>query len=477
MVFSSLEFLFLYFAVTLVMYFSVPFKFRNFVLLIVSLIFYGWGEPIYVFIMFYSIVVDYICGYFAGKYRETDKRKAKMAVIASAVLNLGVLGFFKYYTFIVSNLQLLPFDFLKAIPLFADVELPIGISFYTFQTMSYTIDIYRGDARVQKNITSFGAYVTLFPQLIAGPIVRYQDVDDQLRSRPHNIDMLASGIRTFVCGLAKKILLANAAGQMWDHFRELGAVDATVLGSWVGLIFYAFQIYFDFSGYSDMAIGLGKMLGFRFKENFYYPYVSKSITEFWRRWHISMSTFFRDYVYFPLGGSRCSTLKWIRNIAVVWFLTGLWHGAEWNFVLWGLYFAVILLLEKFLLSKILPKLPVINHLYSLLLIVYGWVIFRETSISGIAEFTKAMFGGYGLLGNGTSSVWTLLYQADVGTIAIISFIVGIIASTPILKKIKEKTENSKVFPVIADFILVVLFFICTIKLALGSYNPFIYFKF
>ena len=277
MVFSSLEFLFLYFAVSIFIYFAVPFKLRNFVLLIVSLVFYGWGEPVYVFIMVYSIVVDYICGYFAGKYRETNKKKARAAVIASAILNLAVLGFFKYYTFIVTNLQLIPLDFLQAIPTFADVELPIGISFYTFQTMSYTIDIYRGDAKVQKNITSFGAYVTLFPQLIAGPIVRYQDVDDQLRSRPHNIELFASGIRTFVCGLSKKILLANSAGAMWDHFKALSDTNATVLGAWVGLIFYAFQIYFDFSGYSDMAIGLGKMMGFTFKENFFYPYVSRAL--------------------------------------------------------------------------------------------------------------------------------------------------------------------------------------------------------
>ena len=377
MVFTSLEFLFLYFAVTMIFYFIVPLKLRNIVLLIVSLVFYGWGEPRYVVIMIVSMVVDYICGYFAGKYRETNKKKARRFVIASAVVNLGILGFFKYYTFIVQNLQLLPFAFLKKIPLLADIPLPIGISFYTFQTMSYTIDVYRGDAKVQRNMATFGAYVTLFPQLIAGPIVRYQDVDDQLRSRPHNIDMFASGMRTFVCGFAKKILLANAAGALWDNFRTAGEVGgATVLGSWFGLILYAFQIYFDFSGYSDMAIGLGKMMGFTFKENFFYPYVSKSITDFWRRWHISMGTWFREYVYIPLGGNRCAKWKMYRNILVVWFLTGFWHGASWNYVLWGMYYCVFLLLEKAFLLKVLKKLPAfVSHIYTLAVVLFGWWLF------------------------------------------------------------------------------------------------------
>ena len=394
MVFTSLEFLFLYFAVTMIFYFIVPLKFRNIVLLIVSLIFYGWGEPRYVVIMIVSMVVDYICGYFAGKYRETNKKKARRFVIASAVVNLGILGFFKYYTFIVQNLQLLPFAFLKKIPLLADIPLPIGISFYTFQTMSYTIDVYRGDAKVQRNMATFGAYVTLFPQLIAGPIVRYQDVDDQLRSRPHNIDMFASGMRTFVCGFAKKILLANAAGALWDTFRTAGEVGgATVLGSWFGLILYAFQIYFDFSGYSDMAIGLGKMMGFTFKENFFYPYVSKSITDFWRRWHISMGTWFREYVYIPLGGNRCAKWKMYRNILVVWFLTGFWHGASWNYVLWGMYYCVFLLLEKAFLLKVLKKLPAfVSHIYTLAVVLFGWWLFVFENLGEGVKYLGYMFG-------------------------------------------------------------------------------------
>ncbi len=472
MVFSSLEFLFLYFAITILMYFTVPFKLRNFVLLIVSLVFYGWGEPIYVFIMLYSIIVDYICGHFAGKYRETDKKKAKRAVLASALLNLGVLVFFKYYTFIVSNLQLLPFDFLKQIPLFADLELPIGISFYTFQTMSYTIDIYRGDARVQKNITSFGAYVTLFPQLIAGPIVRYQDVDDQLRSRPHNIDLMASGIRTFVCGLAKKILLANAAGELWDHFRELSATNATVLGAWLGIIFYAFQIYFDFSGYSDMAIGLGKMMGFRFKENFFYPYISKSITEFWRRWHISMGTWFREYVYIPLGGNRCSTWKRYRNIVVVWLVTGIWHGASWNYVLWGVYYCIILLFEKAFMLKVLKKAPsFVSHIYSLVLVLFGWWLFVFEDLGAGVTYLGYMFG-QGVMSFTEPGVTYDLIRS-IAFLAILC-----IASTPLPKKLFYKLyeKNQAARSVIAVAVCAILV-ICTAYLVDSSYNPFLYFRF
>lgn len=487
MEFSQLYFAFWFLPLFFICYYLFGHVFglrgKNITLLVFSLFFYAWGEPVYVLLMVYSTVLDYTCGRMIEKGEmQGNTKKKRLWLTVSLIGNLGLLGIFKYLDFFIETVNFIP---KVNLPL-ANIVLPIGISFYTFQTMSYSIDVYYGKVKAQHDILNFGTYVTMFPQLIAGPVVRYQTIEKEINGRQETLDNFADGLRRFIVGLSKKVLLSNAmasiADGLYNPINPTSSVATSssylgVIGSWVVILAYTLHIYFDFSGYSDMAIGMGRMMGFNFLENFNYPYISKSITEFWRRWHISMSTFFRDYVYFPLGGSRCSTLKWIRNIAVVWFLTGLWHGAEWNFVLWGLYFAVILLLEKFLLSKILPKLPVINHLYSLLLIVYGWVIFRETSISGIAEFTKAMFGGYGLLGNGTSSVWTLLYQADVGTIAIISFIVGIIASTPILKKIKEKTANSKVFPVIADFILVVLFFICTIKLALGSYNPFIYFKF
>lgn len=472
MVFSSLEFLFLYFAVTMILYFIVPLHFRNIVLLVVSLVFYGWGEPVYVCIMLVSIIVDYICGYFVGKYRDTDKKKARRFVITSAVINLSILGFFKYYTFIVQNLQLLPFEFLKKIPLLADIPLPIGISFYTFQTMSYTIDIYRGEANVQKNIASFGAYVTLFPQLIAGPIVRYQDVDDQLRSRPHNIDMFASGMRTFVCGFAKKIMLANAAGAMWDHFRTLSDTNATVLGSWAGLIFYAFQIYFDFSGYSDMAIGLGKMMGFTFKENFFYPYVSKSVTEFWRRWHISMGTWFREYVYIPLGGNRCAKWKMFRNIIVVWLLTGFWHGASWNYVLWGVYYCILLLIEKAFLLKVLDRLPsAAAHIYSLVCVLFGWWLFVFEDLSAGVTYLGYMFG------RGVSSFTEAGVNFDL-LHSLLFLAVLCFASTPLPKKLFYKFYTmGKGARVAVSVCAAVVMVVCTGYLVDSSYNPFLYFRF
>ena len=456
---------------------------KNVTLLIFSLFFYAWGEPVYVLFMVYSTVLDYVCGRMIEKSRENNNTfKKKLWLAVSLIGNLGLLAIFKYLDFIIETLNFIP---KVNLPL-AGIMLPIGISFYTFQTMSYSIDVYRGKVKAQHDVLTFATYVTMFPQLIAGPVVRYQTVEAELMNRTENIDNFANGLRRFLIGLAKKVLIANYMAKVADGlFNPLAPSSSVateisqlgVVGSWVVMLAYTLHIYFDFSGYSDMAIGIGKMMGFKFLENFNYPYISKSITEFWRRWHISMSTFFRDYVYIPLGGSRCSVLKWIRNIAVVWFLTGLWHGAEWNFVLWGIYFAVILLAEKFFLGRILEKLPVINHLYSLVLIVYGWVIFRAGNIGQIGEFTKAMFGSYGLLGNGSSNVLTLLYQAEVGTIAIILFIVGVIASTPILKKIKEKTQNSKFVGVLGDILLLLVFFLCIAELALGSYNPFIYFKF
>ena len=475
MVFSSLEFLFLYFAVTIMVYFIVPLSLRNIVLLVVSLAFYGWGEPTYIVIMFVSIIVDYICGYYAGKYRETDKKRARRFVIASAVINLSILGFFKYYTFIVSNLQLLPFAFLKKIPLLADMELPIGISFYTFQTMSYTIDIYRGDAKVQKNIASFGAYVTLFPQLIAGPIVRYQDVDDQLRSRPHNIELFASGMRTFVCGMSKKILLANSAGAMWDSLRSAGEAEPTVIGAWLGLIFYMFQIYFDFSGYSDMAIGLGKMLGFRFKENFYYPYTSKSITDFWRRWHISMGTWFRDYVYIPLGGNRRGPWRQLLNLLIVWSLTGLWHGAEWTFVLWGLYYFLLLAGERFIWGKAVARLGPLRHLYALFSINVGCVLFRAESVSKAGGVLRAMLGGAPL-----SDGRTTYYLLEYGWVLALA----VVAALPWKRWLEQWLQARQQRPLPRILLLwwprlaaLGLLVLSYMQLLTSTFNPFIYFRF
>ena len=344
MVFSSLEFLLMFLTVTLLVYFIVPLKARNIVLLIVSLIFYGWGEPVYVFLMIFTIAVDYIFGLLVERnLKKDDRKRAKTCLVLSIVINLSILGFFKYYDFFVSNLRLIPG--LSGLPLLG-LSLPIGISFYTFQALSYVIDVYRGDTGAQHNAAAFGAYVTLYPQLIAGPIVRYKDVDDQLTEREHSVPLFADGVRTFVAGMGKKVLLANMAGQLWEYFKATPTDERTVVGAWLGMLCYTFQIYFDFSGYSDMAIGLGKMIGFRFLENFNYPYISKSITEFWRRWHISLGTWFREYVYIPLGGNRCSRAKNLRNIFIVWFLTGFWHGASWNYILWGLDYFVLLMIEK-----------------------------------------------------------------------------------------------------------------------------------
>ncbi len=463
MVFSSLEFLFLYFAVSILIYFVVPLKFRNAVLLVVSLVFYGWGEPVYVFLMAGTILIDYVCGFFVGKYKDNNRKKAKAFMIAAIVSNLALLAFFKYFNFVIDNLNLIPFINIKEI----NVELPIGISFYTFQALSYVIDVYRDEARVQKSPVAFGAYVTLFPQLIAGPIVRYQDVDNELREREHSLFLMSSGIRTFICGVAKKVLLANAAGAIWESFK----ISNTVLGAWLGLIFYSFQIYFDFSGYSDMAIGLGKMMGFHFRENFYYPYVSTSITDFWRRWHISLGTWFREYVYIPLGGNRKGAARTYFNLFVVWFLTGLWHGASWNFILWGLYYGIILVIEKTFLLKVLKKLPTfVSHIYSVLLILFGWWLFVFEDLSEGIEYLGTMFGKGAAFTNGAVSFDAL---SNLLILAILVF-----ASTPIPRKIYYKLcEKSKAARIVFAVVTCATLVICTAYLVNSSYNPFLYFRF
>ena len=371
MVFSSLTFLFLYLPLTLLVYFLSPLRWRNFVLLVVSLLFYGWGEPVYIVIMFLSIIIDYTHGLLVEKFRSDDK-KARWFVAQSVIFNLALLGFFKYWDFIAANLSLIPGIDLPQL----GIPLPIGISFYTFQTMSYTIDVYRGDARCQRNVITFSTFVTLFPQLIAGPIIKYKDLDDQLEHRTHSPEQFASGVQIFVVGLAKKVLLANNIGKLWDTILALPAGELTTAGAWLGVAAFAFQLYFDFSGYSDMAVGLGRMLGFEFMRNFNYPYIAKSVTEFWRRWHISLGTWFREYLYIPLGGNRVSKPRLFFNLLVVWAATGIWHGASWNFLIWGLYFAVLLILEKAFLGKLLQKLPAaLQHLYTLFLVLVSWAIF------------------------------------------------------------------------------------------------------
>lgn len=464
MVFSSLEFIFVYLAAVLLIYFAVPFRAKNLVLLIFSLAFYGWGEPALITLMVVTILIDYVCGYLIGLDLDRNPCRAKVVLIIAVVTNLALLGYFKYYDFFVSSLNsVIPGLSLET----KNITLPIGISFYTFQSLSYVIDVYRRDARMQKNIASFGTYVTLFPQLIAGPIVRYADVDNELRYRTHSIDLFASGIRTFVCGLAKKLLLANSAGAMWE---TLSAAEApTALGSWMGIIFYSFQIYFDFSAYSDMAIGLGKMLGFTFRENFYYPYISKSVTEFWRRWHISLSTWFREYVYIPLGGNRKGKGRTYFNLFAVWFLTGLWHGASWNFVLWGLYYFVLLVIEKAFLLKLLEKLPsAVAHVYALITVIFGWLLFVAEDLTFIGTYLSRMFTA-----PFADSVTVYDLVRNLVFIAILC-----IASTPLPKRLWYKLwDGSKVCRIGTAAVCCGVFILCIAYMVSSSYNPFLYFRF
>ncbi|MCI8388573.1 MAG: MBOAT family protein [Clostridiales bacterium] len=470
MVFSSLLFLFRYLPAVLLLYFICPKKLRNLLLFIVSLIFYAWGEPIYVGIMLFSTVVDYTHGLLVARFKNSGRiRAAKCTVASSMIINLALLGFFKYYDFIIGNINSIAG---LAIPTLG-LALPIGISFYTFQTMSYTIDVYRGDAEPQKNIISFGAYVALFPQLIAGPIVQYKTVAEQLNNRTENFDKFGYGVNRFVTGLGKKVLLANSAGLIWDTVNAMNLDSLPVMTAWIGIIAYTFQIYFDFSGYSDMAIGLGSMLGFKFLENFDYPYMSKSITEFWRRWHISLGSWFRDYVYIPLGGNRKGFAKQIRNICVVWLLTGLWHGANWTFVLWGVYFGVILIIEKLFLLKLLKKAPaIVGHIYTMLLVVVSWVIFAIDELPRVISYIGAMFGSGGSLFDQTS-----LYMLTTNAILLV---ILAIAATPYPKQIAQKLTSrigDKPTALVQNMAFCAIIFISVAYLVDASYNPFLYFRF
>ncbi len=461
MVFSSLPFLFFYLPVAVAVYLLSPLKLRNLCLLVVSLFFYGWGEPVYISIMLLSIAVDYTHGLLVERWRDNDRR-ARMAVASSVLCNLAILVFFKYWDFIAVNVNTLTG---LSVPVLG-LPLPIGVSFYTFQTMSYTIDVYRRDAPVQRSVTAFGAYVTLFPQLIAGPIVRYRTVADQLVSREENLEKFTSGIRRFTVGMAKKVLLANAIGQLWDV--SLASRELTMAGAWLGLLAYAFQIYFDFSGYSDMAIGLGRMFGFEFLENFNYPYISRSVVEFWRRWHISLTTWFREYVYFPLGGNRVSRGKWVRNILIVWLLTGIWHGAGWNFLLWGLYYAVWMLAERLFLGKRLEKLPaVLRHVYAMAVVLVGWALFAVEDPGRLGGYFRALFGGSGLL----SAVDGYRLRSYLPMLVILA-----LGATPLAQTLWDRLGDrtrSRLAPVLVLAALV----LCTASLVDASYNPFLYFRF
>lgn len=466
MVFSSTIFLCVYLPLVLLGYYICPKKGRNLFLLIVSLVFYAWGEPKYVFLMIFSILVNYIFGRLMDKNRGRKKRM-KLLLVLSVVIDLGLLSVFKYTDFIITNVNAIfgsSFDLLN-------IALPIGISFYTFQAMSYTIDVYRNDVRVQKNLIDFGMYITMFPQLIAGPIVRYADVQDQLAERSVTTADFSEGVMRFVVGLGKKVLLANQMGAVWSEIYALGG-DVSALMAWTGAIAYTFQIYFDFSGYSDMAIGLGRMFGFKFPENFRYPYQSVSITDFWRRWHITLSTWFKEYLYIPLGGNRCGLARQALNLLIVWSLTGFWHGAGWNFVMWGLYYFVILFIEKLFLLKALDKLPkLFRHVYALLLIVIGWVIFASDDVGVLLPYLGSMFGANGAVGG--MDVYTLFTKA-------VLLIICCIASTELPKKLflsAAGAMNEKAAFTLKSVMTIALLALSMILLIGDSYNPFLYFRF
>ncbi len=464
MIFSSLTFLFAYLPLTLAVYFLAPLRWRNLVLLLVSLFFYGWGEPVYITIMVLSILIDYTHGLLVEKYRADDK-KARWFVGQSVVFNLLLLGFFKYWDFLAANLSLLPG---VSLPLLG-IPLPIGISFFTFQTMSYTIDVYRRDAPVQRNIVSFGAFVTMFPQLIAGPIVKYKTVAAALDHRVHTAEDFALGARRFCVGLAKKVLLANSIGALWEAcLAAQGAGTLTIAGGWMGLLAFGFQIYFDFSGYSDMAIGLGRIFGFRFNENFDYPYLSASVTEFWRRWHMSLTSWFREYLYIPLGGNRGGTVRTLRNILIVWFCTGFWHGASWNFVLWGLYFALWLILEKYVFRRALERLPTFfKHFYTLAVVFVGWGIFAMEDLGVCGRYLAACFGG--------APAWSAADGYRLRSYAI-TFLALILASTTLGKRGWRKLPNWA-RKILTPALMALGLVVCTAYLVDGSYNPFLYFRF
>lgn len=466
MLFSSIPFLYYFLPCVLILYFVVPKCLKNTVLLLSSFVFYAWGEPKYVLLMAVSITLGYVFGLLIEIWRGT--KLSKLFLILSIVTSLGLLGYFKYADFFIANFNAATG---LSVPLLK-IALPIGISFYTFQILSYTVDVYRGEVKAQRNYISLAAYVALFPQLIAGPIVRYSDIAAQLESRTHSFSNVALGTRRFILGLAKKVLIANALGELCDIFKESN--DKSVLFFWLYAIAFTLHIYFDFSGYSDMAIGLGKIFGFDFLENFDYPYISGSITEFWRRWHMSLGSWFRDYVYIPLGGNRVSKARWFLNIFIVWMLTGFWHGAAWNFIVWGLFFAILLIIEKLWLLKPLKKSKVLSHIYVMFFVIISFVIFNAADMKEAFSYIGGMFGAGGI--PFISEEW-LYYLRSYGVV----LIVAIIGATPLVKKlvlsVKKKSTGEKIMNIAEPIMLVALLLVITAYLVDGSFNPFLYFRF
>lgn len=472
MVFSSLVFLFVFLPIVLVLYYLSSKKYRNYLLLLASLFFYAWGEPTYVVIMLVSIGANYLCGLLVDEKRADKVRVT--GVVISVIFNICMLGVFKYSGFFVKNINTV---FNTSLPV-PEIALPLGISFFTFQAMSYVIDVYRKDAKVQKNIFDLSLYISLFPQLVAGPIVRYQTVADQIDERDHNIVKFGDGVRRFIIGLGKKVLLSNSLGMLADSVFGMQTYQLTVVSTWLGILAYSLQIFFDFSGYSDMAIGLGKMFGFEFLENFNYPYISQSASEFWRRWHISLGSWFRDYVYFPLGGSRRGNVRTYINLFIVWFLTGFWHGASWTFIAWGLYFGLLIGMEKSYLGKFLNKVPrFIRHIYLLLVVMIGWVFFRADSFSYSIEFIKNMFFmGTSTVFDGTvaaylNDYWFVLVLSMIFCVPIVDWIRGKIEVA------NEKILESNVSYILNSVVYTGIFLIVIFKLVNSTYNPFLYFRF
>lgn len=467
MLFSTISFIYYFLAVVLLLYFLVPFKFKNVVLLLASLFFYFYGEPVYTLLMLATTLSSYFHGLLIDKFRGTVW--SRVFLWSSVITSIGVLGFFKYSDFFISNVNSL----LNTRISLLGIALPIGISFYTFQTLSYTIDVYRDEAKVQKSFVRLATYVALFPQLIAGPIVRYTTVEEELSARTHSLENFSYGVTRFVIGLSKKVLIADTLGTL---ARTLHGMDEmTVAAYWMYAVAVSLQLYFDFSGYSDMAIGLGRIFGFHFLENFNYPFISKSIAEFWRRWHMSLGTWFRDYVYIPLGGNRVSKCRWLFNIFVVWFLTGFWHGADWTFILWGLFFAVFLVLEKFVLNKFFAKLPrFVSHIYVVVAILISFVIFSANGLSGVLTDVGGMFGAGGI------PFWSGLTGYYLSGYAV-ALLVALIGATPIVKNavlyIRKNRIGALVCDVLEPVFVVVMLLVVTAYFVDGSFSPFLYFRF
>ena len=468
MLFSSVTFLFTFLPLTLAVYYLCPKRGKNFVLLIASLIFYAWGEPVYVVLMILTILFNYVCG--RDIYiKSGNKRKTRYSLVFAIAVNLFLLGFFKYYGFFIDLLNtVLPFAIRKR-----EIGLPIGISFYIFQAISYLVDVYREEVKPQKNILHFALYISMFPQLIAGPIVRYVDIEAQLKRRAISLAKFGAGVRFFIIGLSKKVILANGIGAVFEAIRGefSGGGNLSVIMAWLGALAYTLQIYFDFSGYSDMAVGLGKMFGFNLKKNFNYPYAATSITDFWRRWHISLSTWFREYVYIPLGGNRAGVARQICNLLVVWSLTGFWHGASWNFLLWGFYYGILLVMEKFIWGNGLQRIPkFFRRLYTLLIVVVGWVFFFSSNIKEAFSYLGMMFG----IGASGFSGSVVIYVLSSNWLL---WTVGILACVPILFKLFTRTKSAFFQKCFANIVYMLLFILSVSSLVTGSFNPFLYFKF